>query len=197
MEALRDFFALVEGRRQSFTFVDPLANLLKWSEDLSQAEWSNSGIGWQAGEEDPFGGTSGFSISGGGELKQIVAAPAEYRYCFSVWAAGGAGARVRVRCGTAERESDLGAQWMRVWASGYGDAQTQDVECALSLDGGAGVRIYGLQLEAQPAPSDYKRSAGSPSVYPMSRFAESGLRVTGIAPDCYEAAVRIVSPVVE
>jgi hypothetical protein len=197
MEALRDFFIAAEGRRQSFTFVDPLANLLKWSEDLSQAEWSNTGIAWAAGADDLFGGTSAFSISGVGELKQVVAGPAEYRYSFSAWAMGAAGSKIRLRCGTAEKAFELGPDWRRAWASGFGNAETQDVECALALDGGGGVKIYGLQLEAQPAPSDYKRSGGSAAVFPRSRFAESGLRVTALAPDCYEAAVRIVSPIVE
>jgi hypothetical protein len=194
-ERLQEFHAAMAGRRGRFTFVDPLANLLRWSEDLSQAEWQ-WGNEWQAEQSAAQGGIDGAVFSGGSQLRQAVPAPGEYRYCFSVWAAGEEGARIRMRCGSVERAFRLGGAWRRCFATGVGDALLSRTECALAVEGGAG-RIRGLQLEAQPAPGDYKRSSGGGAVYANSRFAESGLRVVAIGPECYAAGVRIVSPVVE
>ena len=36
---LSDFFSAAQGRFGSFLFIDPLANLLGWSEDLSRPDW--------------------------------------------------------------------------------------------------------------------------------------------------------------
>src|SRR5579863_5682376 len=36
---LSDFFAAEQGQFGSFLFIDPMANLLGWSEDLSRPDW--------------------------------------------------------------------------------------------------------------------------------------------------------------
>jgi hypothetical protein len=193
-ERLREFHAEMEGTRGRFTFADPLANLLKWSEDLSQPEWQGGGA--QGGQEDPGGGNAAFLIGAGVEIRQVVPAPGEYKYCFSVQAAGAEGTRIRLRCGNVEREFRLAEHWRRFHTAGWGEAGQPGLECRLSAVGGA-ARIYGLQLEAQSAPSEYKRSSGDGAVYENSRFADGVLRVRAVAPGCYAAEVRIMSPIVE
>ena len=39
LAALQQFFTAMEGSLNSFTFLDPAANLLAWSEDLTNAVW--------------------------------------------------------------------------------------------------------------------------------------------------------------
>lgn len=191
---LREFHAAMDGRRGRFTFVDPLANLLKWSEDLSQAEWEGDGA--QPGQEDPEGGNAAFLMGDGDEIRQTVPAPGEYKYCFSIWATGAEGARVRMQCGSVEKEFGVTQQWRRLHTAGLGEAGTTGIECRLIVTGGP-ARIYGLQLEAQSAPSEYKRSTGESAVYENSRFGDGVLRVRAVAPGCYAAEVRIMSPIVE
>src|SRR5579859_1998521 len=41
---LQTFFETVEGRLGAFTFVDPAANLLVWSERLDQSVWQSNSL---------------------------------------------------------------------------------------------------------------------------------------------------------
>src|SRR3984893_17511160 len=42
IDALQEFFAACEGRLNAFTFLNPIGNLLAWSEDLGQPVWETS-----------------------------------------------------------------------------------------------------------------------------------------------------------
>src|SRR5262249_52545991 len=54
--ALENFFSASGGRLLGFTFLDPLANLLAWSEDLAQGVWERAPlVNLTAGVADPLG----------------------------------------------------------------------------------------------------------------------------------------------
>src|SRR6267142_454450 len=56
---LQQFFATCEGQLTAFTFLDPLSNLLAWSEALNQAAWEASPLlQMTTGIAEPTGGTA-------------------------------------------------------------------------------------------------------------------------------------------
>ena len=79
--ALENLFKATEGRLRTFTFLDPGANLLAWSEDLRNAPWvSDPMIQKTAGITGPDGAARGTRLINGGQaaqrIVQTVAAPA-------------------------------------------------------------------------------------------------------------------------
>src|SRR3954470_14962186 len=74
MEAIRCLFQAVEGRMNCFTFVDPMDNLLSWSEDPEQPVWEKGPLlQVTTGISDPFHGVSAF------RLTNATGGPAEFR----------------------------------------------------------------------------------------------------------------------
>jgi hypothetical protein len=68
---------------------------------------------------------------------------------------------------------------------------TESVVFGTELDAGATVDLFGMQVEAQPGTSDYKRTGGSGGLYAQARFAEDELTVTAKATDVFDAVIRI------
>src|ERR1035437_6571969 len=52
---LTDLFAASSGEAMPFGFVDPFANLLGWSEDLSKPDWQPGQLTTTGGFSDPVG----------------------------------------------------------------------------------------------------------------------------------------------
>jgi hypothetical protein len=50
-----------------------------------------------------------------------------------------------------------------------------------------------LQVEAQPQPSDYKRTYSNCGVYPATRFAEDSLTTTAVAINNYSVNISLTS----
>src|ERR1035441_10815753 len=91
LAALLEFFSAAEGTLNNFTFVDPTANLLAWSNDLSNAVWDTGPfLSSTASNADPCGGNKAWQVANSGAgaqgFSQTVAAPGGYLYCFSVYA---------------------------------------------------------------------------------------------------------------
>jgi hypothetical protein len=55
------------------------------------------------------------------------------------------------------------------------------------------VQLFGMQAEAQLAPSDYKQTSARGGVYAKARFGTDHLTVTARAPDVYDAVIPIVN----
>jgi hypothetical protein len=71
-QALQSLFRSADGRLNTFTFVDPSANLLCWSEDLTQPVWSVDPQLALSGVQDAFGGAAGTQITNGAAAVQSV-----------------------------------------------------------------------------------------------------------------------------
>ena len=87
LATLQQFFVAMEGSLNTFTFLDPGANLLAWSEEFTNAAWkADPLLGLTGGMADPLGGTGSWTLhnSGAGPqaLTQTLNAPAEYIYSF-------------------------------------------------------------------------------------------------------------------
>src|SRR5438132_6108057 len=88
--ALEEFFKIAEGSLNGFTFLDPTANLLAWSDKLDGTAWAPGPLLSVAGEiDDTVGGTQAWRLTnsgaGGQSLTQTLAAPAGYLYCLSAY----------------------------------------------------------------------------------------------------------------
>jgi hypothetical protein len=58
---------------------------------------------------------------------------------------------------------------------------------------GGSVELFGMQVEAQMGPSDYKITGAVGGVYSKARFGSDQLTVTAQGTDVYDAVVQIVS----
>jgi hypothetical protein len=58
---------------------------------------------------------------------------------------------------------------------------------------GGSIVIFGMQVEAQWGPSDYKQTGATGGVYANARFGEDKITVTAQGTDVYDAVIRIVN----
>src|SRR3954462_380397 len=86
---LTALFEAAGGEASSFGFVDPFANLLGWSEDLSKPDWQRGQLTATAGVSDPVGTQRAWAVgnANGAEqaLSQTLGVPGDYTVCFSVY----------------------------------------------------------------------------------------------------------------
>lgn len=192
--ALQQFFEATEGSLQAFTFLDPTANLLAWSNQLDHAGWNKGPLlSIAGGLADPAGGTNAWHVSNSGSATQVLSqtleVPGEYRYCLSVYAKSAAGAAVILMCGPARAERALATEWSRIAISANG-GPTEPVEFGIEFPAGASADLYGMQVEAQPGASAYKPST-SGGVYPNAWFRDDYLAVTATDVNHHSATVNI------
>jgi hypothetical protein len=182
--AIQDLFAAAEGRLKSFTFLEPGANLLAWSQNFTENAWVKNGVSVAEGIPDPFGETAASQLTGAGSLSQTLAIPASFRYAASVWARTsqpGAALELSDGANQASVALDAGGPWKRyTLAAAWSGSAADAVEWRLVTAGGA-VDVFGAQLEAQPAASAYKRTLRQGGVHPGARFTSDTLadRATG------------------
>jgi hypothetical protein len=193
--ALQQFFAATEGSLNTFTFLDPTANLLSWSEQLTNSVWDKDPFfSLTAGVADPVGGTSGWHLSNSGAgpqaIAQTLSAPGGYFYCFSVYARATQTA-VTLFCGTLRVERVLGTAWNRLVLTGQGDTTAQSVQFGIELPAGGVADIFGLQVEPQASASIYKPSETG-GVYEHAGFRDDIFSVTTTDVNRNSAIVNII-----
>jgi hypothetical protein len=55
------------------------------------------------------------------------------------------------------------------------------------------VDLFGMQVEAQPAPSDYKQTVAQGGVFARARFAADQFTVTAQGTDVYDVVINIIA----
>jgi hypothetical protein len=202
---IEDLFEACGGRASDFLFLDPLDNLLGWSEDLEAAAWAAGPMLERvAGRPDPLGATRATRLVNTGQapqrLSQTLSAPGGFQYCLSVRvrsAVPGVAKLVLATTGGEElRIVETGPEWREVWMTGKlsgpeGGPTGETITGGVELAPGASVDVFGMQLEAQTGPSAYKKTAGRGGVYPFARFSEDLLwsKTEGI--DSHSTVIRI------
>ena len=168
--AIDTLFQAALGRFGVFTFMDPFGNLLLRSEEFGDPAWDNGPlIQLTPGVGDPLGtmrATQAVNAgSAAGAISQTLAAPGNFRYTLSVWAKTTGVSNVTLSAtttgGSATRIIALTSQWNRIFLSVELGLNTESVVFGVVLDVGAIVDLFGMQVEAQPGVSDYKKPAGS------------------------------------
>ena len=189
---LQQFFATCEGQLNGFTFLDPLDNLLAWSESLSQTAWEASTLlQLTAGIDDPVGGTSATRIANptGADLgvQQSVSAPGGLVYCFSAYIRSQNGAPISLFRQTADASDTLSyatrPTWKRITLSGGLSTAAVPIAVGITVPAGQSVDVYGFQLEPQPAASPYKSSYSANGVYSNAHFSQDAFAVTTAGPN--------------
>ena len=199
-QSIEDLHNQVEGRLQTFLFLEPGANLLAWSERFSNAVWQKSGgVSALDAQPDPVGGSSAGQLTNpgpAGTVSQVISAPASFRYAGSVWArTADSGAKLQVG-DTASQvvtvDFDTSNQWKR-YSVGYNlSSGSESVSFEVAVPVGATVDIYGPQLEAQPAPSAYKKTFQQAGIYPNARFDSDVLADRAMGVSRHSGVIRIV-----
>jgi hypothetical protein len=199
VQALQSLFQSAAGRLNTFTFLDPSANLLTWSEDLTQPVWSVDPQLALTQVADAFGGTAGTQMANGASavqsVSQTIDAPASLQYCFSAYLRSAVATQVIFEIGgNAVVTASVAGTWQRWEASFSGGTGTQ-VAFGLSIPGGATVQVCGLQAEAQPAAGVYKSTTDVGGVFPNSRFDQDSIGITVTDAGVFACNLRIVSQV--
>ncbi len=198
--ALQGLFNAASGPFRAFTFIDPTGNMLTCSADLTQPAWQISGlIEVTAGIADPEGGTAGFLLTNKGqayqEVTQTLVVPANYEYCFSLYATSTQVSQLSlVRRGLSVQASDLlavGPGWRRIVSNGAIQDSGTQFSVAIGLAAGQQVQVFGPQLEAQPAPSQYVVTLQAGCVFPNAHWAANELALTAEGPGLFSTIVSI------
>jgi hypothetical protein len=180
--ALRTFFDAMEGTLNEFTFLDPTGNLLAWSGQLDNSAWQADPLLNLTGAiSDPLGTSRGWRLtnSGGAEqaVGQTLAAAGEYQYCLSAYVRSDTATTVTLAIGSRAVQRSVATHWTRIAWTSSGDTEQTSVRFAIGIGAGDAVDVYGLQAEAQTAPSTYKESARG-GVYEDAHLAEDVLAIT-------------------
>ena len=196
-------FENVEGRLFPFTFLDPLANLLLWSEDLSNVAWSKDPlIHTSAGISDPKGSMNAARLANAGaalqRIKQTTSVPASYRYSLSVWLRSDVNTTASL---FSESQGDSSISnhavtpaWERFSLSFKLNSSSENLTVGLGLPSGHSVDVFGFQLDAQPAPAEYRKSTSKSGVYSSARFRDDRLESVATGRFRYAVKLAIVSP---
>jgi hypothetical protein len=187
---IETFFQDAGGRLRSFLFLDPTTNLLRWSGDLVNDVWSRDGLLNVTASDDVYRMVNAAQSPQG--IAQHVECPENFHYVFSAYARADAPLGVLMRIGAISTEAAVSTEWRRVLCSG---SPQSAVVCRVDIPAGAVVEMRGLQLEAQPMPSEYRRTAQRCGVYPVTRFAADNLVFTANGIDDHAVVIRLSSRV--
>jgi hypothetical protein len=196
--AIEALFEATSGMWQPFTFLDPVGNLIADSEDFGAPAWTNGAlISLTSGVSDPLGTTRATLVTNAGQgtqaVAQTLAVPGNFQYCLSVWVRTDSGSSITLMIGSASKTLALGTQWARVSLAANLGLSTESVTFGVQLGAGGTIDIFGLQVEAQWGPSDYKLTGASGGVYANARFGADTITVTAQGTDVYDAVLQIVN----
>lgn len=192
-----NLFAASQGQAVSFNFVDPLANLLGWSEEFTNADWQTGALQSSAGISDPLGGQGAASLSnfspGPLTVQQTVQMSGDYVGCFSVWVQATAKGSVVLQRDTAQTVVPVGTAWKRVFINGKGTAGANQSTFGVTLAAGQQVQLFGPQVEAQPYPSAYKQATAARGIYQKTYFASDELNIVSTGVGLSSCKITLIS----
>jgi hypothetical protein len=201
-DILQQFFATCEGQLTAFTFLDPLANLLAWSEALDQAVWETSSLlQMTAGIADPKGGSAATRLTNPTgaylTLQQTINAPGWFTYCVSLYVRSQSSGSVSVllQAGTVStnRSYAPSAGWNRIQLGGSLNTTATSLSAGIVIPAGQAVDVFGLRLEPQPAASIYKRSLSASGVYANAHFGGDAFAYTTSGPNRHSCVLTITA----
>jgi hypothetical protein len=130
-------------------------------------------------------------------VAQVLDVPGNFQYSISVWARtqGGSNATLTALTTGASANSpiQLDGTWKRFSFTIDLSLMTDSVTFGVALDAGASVDLFGMQVDAQTGPSDYKRTGEGGGVYSRARFSSDSVTIKAQGTDVYDAVVRILA----
>jgi hypothetical protein len=199
------FHRAAEGCLGEFTFLDPTENLLAWSDAPGQTVWTKEPyITLASGVADPGGGAEASRIANGGALpqtlQQTIQGAGWFYYCFSLYVRSQSPGVIGVYRSTGGNEAgatySAGPAWRRVAHSGMSEGTAESVAFGIRLSPGSAVEVYGMQVEAQLAPSAYRKTMSRSGVHEKARFDSDVLTLTSDGPEQHSCKMRIVAPLI-
>jgi hypothetical protein len=195
---LKSFFGSVEGRLDTFAFVDPVANLLVWSEDLSKPVWQkNSLLQLQPQVSDPLGSTRATQLSNSGagslSLTQTVPIPETWTSCWSLYMRSNTPLTVRMARNSSSTPARVTPDWQRFELSNAGEGSGDSSDFSLEFPSGSQVEVFGAQVEAQAGASTYMSTTNVSGVYPNTRFDSDILQISIDAPNSNSCSIALTS----
>jgi hypothetical protein len=196
--ALATLFDNTRGRLKTFVFFDPCGNLLRRSEELTNAVWSHGGT-MQVHPNDGFTRLMN-PAPGPQSIAQTLDLPGWFHYCGSALfraAEGSPGVTLRISTpgGSISSETPIGSDWTIAACSGSVDRTSESVTFGIELPSGAAVDVRGPQFEAQPARSGYRKTSSTTGRYPETRFDQDELTFQANGIDDFSTTIRLVSRV--
>jgi hypothetical protein len=200
---LQNFYATCNGGYQTFAFLDPLDNLLQWSEDFSQACWHAtlpSSFNVASGGSDPLGGSGAQTVTNSSASvntvsQTLAASPQGITLTASVWLKGSAPITLHVSDGGSQDfavvVSPTGS-WQRYVITGTFAAGGSQIVWAADLPGNSGAEFFGAQLAATPGPGAYTRTTTVSGFHPNCCFDSQALAHRVIAPNQNQVSVSVV-----
>jgi hypothetical protein len=200
--SIESLFEAAEGQLNTFTFLDPIYNLLMWSEDWTQAVWAADPLLQVAGGvPDALGGSDAMQLTNTAQTTQQIIqntnGPSSFVYCYSVYVRSAVPTTIQLVV-TATGQTALtpvttGASWTRVTASANLSVQQDGVGFGVQLPAGSQVDAFGAQVEAQPGAGLYKKTIDLGGVYSNTRFSTDLLTITETAPNQSSCQVALIS----
>ena len=201
-DALKTLFLAAEGRLQTFVFLDPTDNLLRFSETLSSTVWQKDGLlQLTAGVTDPLGTARATSLANSAAISQTFSQTVEaagwFGYSFSVYVRSSAASAVtltrRTADGSDSRTESTGPAWRRLQRFGYVDGTAEAIVFELAIPAGATVEVFGFQAEAQPQASVYKQTGSQGGVYRTTRFSDDAIAPVAMGMNDYAVQIQLIS----
>src|SRR5262249_38744361 len=139
---------------------------------------------------DPNGGSEANRVSNSSgaalAIQQTVNGPGWFQYGFSVQARSDQnqqGTLVRSTQGhTHSVDFSVGPDWKTIFLSGKFTGSDESVTFSIEISPGGSVDLFGIQVEAQPGASGYKKTFSKCGVYPKARFLDDSLAMTADGP---------------
>jgi len=181
LEVLQGFFWAVEGTLQEFTFLDPTANLLAWSDRLEEPVWLKGPLLTVSGGQLTNSGAGPQAIS------QTIAAPAGYLYCFSAYVRAAEPTTISIFAGSEAAEHETTPYWRRIHLT----TTIDDPTFGLEIPANGCVEVRGLQVEAQ-ARASCEQSSTRGGVYEGARLRDDSLAVETTGVNRHSCTVNIV-----
>lgn len=201
-DAISSMLAEVEGSLATFTFLDPLDNLLEQSQAFEASAWTRDPfIALVGGIADPLSGTGGTQVTNSGLAVQRISQPIDghgaFQYCFSVWARSPLATEVKLFRSADGAVAETGVtaigNWRRISSSGKLVSIGESMTVGIEFPAGSTVEIFGAQLEAQLGASAYKRTLGQAGVYTEARFSEDRVIVTATGLSQFGTTLKITA----
>jgi hypothetical protein len=200
--ALDTLFVATQGQLKTFTLLDPVSNLLSNSEDFQGTAWTADPLlQLVGGQTDPFGTFRATQINNPSSidrsLVQLLPAPGNAQYTFSVWARStdGSGLIQTARSGTAMSSERLkvASSWERfVFPVALGE-DILGITFGFAIPAGASVYVFGAQVDPHVGSSDYKQTQASNGVVTSVRFASDQLTFRAQGEDVFDTLIQLVS----
>lgn len=198
-QALLNLFTACQGSLLPFTFIDPTANMLSSSSNLTSSEWiADPLLTIQSGATDPEAGNGAFTATNAGQvaqqLTQQVNAPANYQYCFSVYAVAPSPTQVtltRTAVSAASEALMVGASWVRLIQTAQLVDDQLGFNVSISIPPGQSITLFGPQLEPQLWPSRYRATNLTGGVYSNAHFLGDSITFASDAPGLFSTLISI------